>query len=277
MNTWQYRRSYRGPLRAAILDWAGTVIDFGCLAPVATFMRAFEEMGVPISVAEARAPMGKAKWDHIRAIADVPRVAEAWAAAHGKAPADVDVDRLYERFLPLQVASVGEHAALIPGAIEAVGLMRARGMRIGSTSGYPRVVMAEVVRLAAEQGYAADSVVASEDTAVGRPSPLPALKALLDLAVWPVEAVVKIGDTVVDIEEGLNGGMWSVGVVVSGNGVGLSLAEWQALPPDEQAARRAQAAGVLAAAGAHYVIDTIADIAAVLDDIEGRLGRGEKP
>lgn len=277
MNSWQYRRSYRGPLRAAILDWAGTVIDFGCLAPVATFMRAFEEVGVPISVAEARAPMGKAKWDHIRAIADVPRVAEAWAAVHGKAPADADVDRLYERFLPLQVASVGEHAALIPGAIEAIGLMRARGMRIGSTSGYPRVVMAEVVRLAAEQGYAADSVVASEDTAVGRPSPLPALKALLDLAVWPVEAVVKIGDTVVDIEEGLNAGMWSIGVVVSGNGVGVSLAQWQTLPPDEQAARRAQAAGVLAAAGAHYVIDTIADIAEVLDDIEGRLGRCEKP
>ena len=277
MNDWHYRRSYRGPLRAAILDWAGTVIDFGCLAPVATFMRAFEEVGVPISVAEARAPMGKAKWDHIRAIADVTRVAEAWAAVHGRSPTDADVDRLYERFLPLQVASVGEHAALIPGAIEAVGLMRARGMRIGSTSGYPRVVMAEVVRLAAEQGYAADSVVASEDTAVGRPSPLPALKALLDLAVWPVEAVVKIGDTVVDVEEGLNGGMWSVGVVTSGNGVGLTLAEWQGLPSEEQATRRERAAGVLVAAGAHYVIDTIADIEAVLDDIEGRLGRGEKP
>ena len=125
--------------------------------------------------------------------------------------------------------------------------MRARGMTIGSTTGYPRAVMAVVARAAAAQGYVPDCVVCAEDTPKGRPGPFPALKALIDMAVSPVEAVVKIGDTVVDVEEGLNGGMWSIGITVTGNEVGLSLEEWQALPEAEQARLRAAAGGQAAA------------------------------
>jgi phosphonoacetaldehyde hydrolase len=45
-------------IRLVVFDWAGTVIDFGCCAPVAAFRDAFAKLGVPVSVAEARAPMG---------------------------------------------------------------------------------------------------------------------------------------------------------------------------------------------------------------------------
>jgi phosphonoacetaldehyde hydrolase len=272
-----YQRRYSGPLRAAILDWAGTVVDHGCLAPAATFVEAFAASGVAITVAEARAPMGMAKREHIRTIAESPRVAAAWAERHGQAPAAADVDRLYEQFLPLQIATVARHSALIPRALDAVRAMRARGMKIGSSTGYPRAVMAVVEREAAAQGYAPDCVVAAEDTAIGRPSPFPALQALMTLGVYPMESVVKIGDTVVDVEEGLNGGMWSIGVTVTGNEVGLSADEWMALPAAEQARLRERAAARLRAAGAHYVIDGLADALPILDDIEARLRRGEKP
>ena len=275
--TYRYARRYCGRLKAAIVDWAGTVVDYGCHAPVASFIAAFEGAGIAVSVAEARAPMGMAKWQHIRAISEQPRIAAAWRERHGRAVAKDDIDALYERFLPLQTEMVAKHADLIPGALAAIADMRARGMKVGSTSGYPRVVMDVVVAHAREQGLAADCVIAADDTRHGRPSPFPALKALDELGVWPVEAVVKIGDTVVDIEEGLNGGMWSVGVAVSGNEVGLSLAAWQALPQAEQAALRAAARAKLAGTGAHYVIDSIAEIGPVLDDIERRLARGEKP
>jgi phosphonoacetaldehyde hydrolase len=120
-------------------------------------------------------------------------------------------------------------------------------------------------------------VISADDVPLGRPSPFPALRALTELGVYPVEAAVKIGDTVVDIEEGLNGGMWSVGVAISGNEVGLGLAEWQALPAAERDPRRQTATARLARAGAHYVIDSIAEIEPVLDDIDRRLARGEKP
>lgn len=278
MSAFIYRRAYRGRLKAAVLDWAGTVVDFGCMAPAATFIEAFAAYGVPITAAQARAPMGMAKRDHIQAIAAMPAVAEAWAAGHdGAAAGEEDIDDLYARFLPLQVETVERHAELIPGALDAVACMRARGLKIGSTTGYPRAVMDVVVAAAAAQGYTPDSIICAEDTPKGRPGPFPALKALIEMAVSPVEAVVKIGDTVVDIEEGLNGGMWSVGITVTGNEVGLSLADWQALPVADQALLRDAAADKLSRAGAHYVADSLAEIPRIMDDIDARLARGEKP
>jgi phosphonoacetaldehyde hydrolase len=272
-----YQRRYQGPLRAAVLDWAGTVVDYGCRAPAATFIEAFAGYGVPVTVGQARAPMGMAKRAHIQAITRMPEVAEAWQAKYGRGVGEDDIDAIYERFLPLQVAMVEKHADVIPGALEAVGAMRARGLKIGSTTGYPRPVMDVVVRAAAAQGYVPDSIVCAEDTPMGRPGPFPALKALIDMAVYPVEAVVKIGDTVVDIEEGLNGGMWTVGVTVTGNEVGLGLDEWLALDAATQERLREAAAQKLAKAGAHYIVDAVADVLPILDAIEARLARGERP
>lgn len=272
-----YRRIYRGRLRAAVLDWAGTVVDHGCLAPPATFIEAFAGFGVAVSVAQARAPMGMAKRDHIKAIIEDPEVAAAWVARHGAPAAESDVDAIYDRFLPLQVAVVEQHSALIPGALEAVQAMRARGMAIGSTTGYPRAVMAVAARAAEAQGYVPDCVVSADDTPKGRPGPFPALKALIEMAVAPVEAVVKIGDTVVDVEEGLNGGMWSVGITATGNEVGLGVEEWSALPEAERTRLAAAAEEKLLRAGAHYVCASLAEILPLLDDIDARLARGEKP
>lgn len=275
--THTYTRRYTGPLKAVILDWAGTTVDFGCLAPAAAFMEAFRRSGVAITLEQARAPMGMPKWDHIQAITRMPAVAEAWAAAHGKAPADADVDALYERFLPLQIAVVAEHSALIPGAAEAVDAMRARGLKIGSTTGYPRPVMDVVVAEAARQGYAPDAVVCAGETPAGRPGPYMALKCLIDLQVSPVQACVKIGDTVVDVEEGLNAGMWTIALTETGNEVGLPLSDWRALSEERRADLRAAAANRLARAGAHHVVPSLKDALPLLDAIEARLARGETP
>jgi phosphonoacetaldehyde hydrolase len=268
---------YSGPLRAVVLDWAGTTVDFGCMAPVATFMQAFEESGVPITVEEARAPMGTPKWRHIQAIIQADAVRARWQEAHGKTPDDADVDALYERFLPLQVQTVEQNSDLIPGVVETVAALRERGLSIASTTGYPREVMEVVLRVAKDQGYEPDVTICAGDTPTGRPGPFMALQALIKLSISPVQSVVKIGDTAVDIEEGLNGGMWSVGVAVTGNEVGLPLAELNSLPADDKRAVTAKATETLLAAGAHYVVDSLVDIMPVLDSIEERLAAGEKP
>lgn len=98
-----------------------------------------------------------------------------------------------------------------------------------------------------------------------------------DLGVWPPYTVVKVDDTGVGIEEGLNAGTWTVAVAISGNEVGLSLEEWQVLDSIEQDKLRQQATVKMQATGAHYVIDTIADLLPVLTDIENRLKLGERP
>lgn len=264
-------------LTAVVFDWAGTILDFGSCAPMGAFVRLFEKFGVSLTIDEARGPMGVAKWDHIHAIGALPRIAAQWADVHGKPFTDADVDRLYEVFTPMNAAVVADFAGFIPGAVEMVGALRARGLKIGSTTGYNRPIMDILAPIAARGGYAPDNLVCAGDLSAGRPSPLMMYRCFADLGAWPPHTVVKVDDTGVGIEEGSNAGTWTVGVSVSGNAVGLALADWLALSPVEQATRRAEAVGKLKAAGAHYVIDSVADLLPVLDDIADRLARGERP
>ncbi len=264
-------------LKAAIFDWAGTVIDFGSRAPMGAFVEAFHRFGVGISVAEARRPMGLPKRAHVAALMADPAIAARWTEAQGAAPGEPEIDALYDVFVPLNTEVVDQFCALIPGAVEMANAVRARGMKLGSTTGYVRPIMARVLPLAAAQGYAPDNLVCAGDLADGRPTPLMMYRCFADLGVFPPAAVVKIDDTEPGIAEGLAAGTWTVGVSISGNCVGLSLEEWEATPADEQAALRAKAEAQLLGAGAHFVIDSIADLMPVLDEIEARMARGETP
>ncbi|MBU0745275.1 MAG: phosphonoacetaldehyde hydrolase [Gammaproteobacteria bacterium] len=264
-------------LTAVVFDWAGTVLDFGSCAPMGAFVRLFEKYGITLTIDEARGPMGMAKWDHIKALGTLPGVGAQWQARYGKPFVDADVDALYEVFTPMNAAVVADFADFIPGAIDVVNSLRARGLKIGSTTGYNRPIMDIVTPIAAAGGYVPDNLVCAGDLASGRPSPLMMYRCFADLGVWPPSTVVKVDDTGVGIEEGLNAGTWTVGLSVSGNAVGLSLAEWTALDIEQQGQLRNAATEKLRTSGAHYVIDSVADLLPVLADIEGRLHKGELP
>jgi phosphonoacetaldehyde hydrolase len=272
-----YARAYRGPVQAVLLDWAGTTMDFGCIAPAVVFALVFERRGVPITMDEARAPMGAHKRVHIQKITQLDAVRARWHEVHGRPPADDDVDAMFEDFVPLQLECLSQYSELIPGTLEAVAALRQRGIRIGSTTGYTTEMTAINLRDAERQGYRPDSTVSASEMPAGRPYPFMCLQNAINLQVDCVAACIKVDDTIPGVEEGLNAGMWSVGLAVSGNEVGLSLADWQALPADEQKVKRERAYRRMLQSGAHYVVDTIADLLPCVDDIEARLGRGERP
>jgi phosphonoacetaldehyde hydrolase len=184
---------------------------------------------------------------------------------------------MFADFVPLQLACLSEYSALIPGALEAVESMRARGMKIGSTTGYLRDMMEINLRDAKRQGYEPDSTVCASDVPAGRPYPFMCLQNVINLQVSPVAACVKVDDTAPGVEEGLNAGMWTVGLAMSGNEIGLPLKEVEALDPEERDRRRQRAYTRLHQAGAHYVVDSLAEVMPCLDDIETRIARGERP
>lgn len=264
-------------LTAVVFDWAGTILDFGSCAPMGAFVRLFEKYGITISIEEARGPMGMAKWDHINTLGNLPSVQQQWQARYGRAFSRADVDELYEVFTPMNAAVVADFADFIPGAVETVDALRAQGLKIGSTTGYNRPIMDIVTPIAAQGGYVPDNLVCAGDLAAGRPTPLMMYRCFADLGVWPPSTVVKVDDTGVGIEEGLHAGTWAVGLAVSGNAMGLTLGEWNALSPEAQAQRSAAASQKLWDAGAHYVIDTVADLLPVITEIEQRMQRGEMP
>ena len=275
--SFHYQRSYRGPIEAAILDWAGTTMDFGCMAPAVVFVEVYKRKQVPISMEEARAPMGAHKRVHIQKISQQDSVRQRWQETHGRLPDESDVDAMFADFVPLQLECLSTYSKLIPGTLETVARLRERGIKIGSTTGYLTEMMAINQRDAERQGYVPDSTVCAADVPAGRPYPYMCLQNAINLQITTMEACVKIDDTVPGVEEGLNAGMWTIGLAISGNEVGLMLDEWNALPSEEQERKSARAYTRMRQCGAHYVVDSIADMMPCIDDIQARIHRGERP
>jgi phosphonoacetaldehyde hydrolase len=264
-------------VKAVILDWAGTVVDHGSRAPMGAFVDAFAEFGVAITIADARGPMGMAKRDHIRLVGQSPAVAEAWRARHGHDFNEADIDAIFDVFEPLNVAAIRAHADFIPGALDALAALRARGIRIGTTTGYTRPIMEELTPIAAAGGYTPEIVVCAGDLPAGRPSPLMMWYAMARMGIWPAHTVVKVDDTPPGIGEGQAAGTWTVGLALTGNIAGLSAEELAALPEGERDALRGRATAELNAAGADIVIDSIAELPDAVARIEAMLAAGRRP
>lgn len=254
----------KGAFDLVIFDWAGTMVDFGCCAPIAAYLQAFARRGVVLAEAAARADMGMAKADHVRALLSRQDVEAAWRAAQGRGPTEADVEALMADLGPLMRDAAAMASELIPGAAEAVRALRARGLKIASSTGYTREMMGPVLARAAEQGYAPDHLVCAGETPLGRPSPLMIYKACAELGVWPLSRVAKVDDAEAGIAEGRAAGCFTVGVAASGNLVGLPLTAFQGLDASDREARLAAARAALTAAGADAVIDTVADLPALL-------------
>lgn len=264
-------------IRLVIFDWAGTIVDHGSIAPIAALMAAFDELGLELDEAEARKPMGLNKRDHIAALLNSPTTQDQWTKAFGKPPTADDGDAIYERFLPLQMTAATSRTALIPGVVDCGRELRARGIKIGTTTGYPREIGAPVAQSARDQGFDPDQCVFPDDVQAGRPAPWMILRNMELAQVSSPAEVVKVGDTVPDIEEGRNADCWSIGVTETGSEIGLGVDEWDALPPPEKTWRVEAVAAKLLTAGAHAVIPSVAYLPQLIDDLNQRLGRGEQP
>lgn len=265
------RPQYQGKLQAVILDWAGTTVDFGSLAPVRTLQRVFAQASVPLTDSETRQAMGLPKKEHIRQILSVERVREEWTRVHGNLPDEAEVEQLYGDFLPLQFSCLLEYSVVIPGVVETMERLRRRGLRIGTTTGYTREMLDLLVEASRKAGYIPDCNLAPSDVGTGRPQPFMIYENAVRLQVYPLAAIVKIGDTPADIEEGLNAGAWSIGVAATGNMMGLSRKDFEALAGPQREERLVVARAALRNAGAHYVVDSLPEVHSALDDIDTRL------
>ena len=260
-----YTMNDDGRIRAVLLDWAGTAIDHGSRAPARVFVEVFAAVGIELTESEARGPMGLAKRDHVAAILALPRVHELWSRIHKRHPSPEDVDDIYRRFLPLQKAVLADHCEPIPGVVEAVDFCRHHGIAIGSTTGYTRELMDVVIPAAARAGFAPDVVICSDEISAGRPAPWANFRAAERLRIYPPAAIVVIDDTAPGVAAGRNAGMPTLGVTLTGNGLGLSAEALTRLGADEQAQRAAAVGSMLLAAGADGCLGGVADLPAWLE------------
>jgi len=278
----QYRMThqYIGPLKACLLDWSGTVADKYVLAPVVVFVEIFKKYKVPISMTEARAPMGLRKDLHIKAITQIPEVRKRWHDAHGRFPNQTDVDSMFKDAVPMQLEVLPTYSELLPGAASAVQTLRNKfNLKIGSTTGFTRSMVDVILKEAIKQGYHPDVTVAGDDVTNGtRPKPHMIYRNLDLLDIDCIQSVVKVDDTVSGITEAHNAGCWSVGVARYSNYMNIDSFEHEKLlDKSEINERLSNSRDILVKGGAHYVIDSIADLPNVIEDINQRLLRGERP
>jgi len=268
---------YCGKLKAVIFDWAGTTVDFGCFGPTGVFIEVFKEKGIEVTDKEVRGPMGMHKRDHIRALTKYPRIAQEWKNRYGRESNESDIEEMFNDFIPLQISVIDKYSTIIPELPAALKTIRSMNMKIGSTTGYNNEMMEILKASAARQGYIADSVVCATDVSAGRPAPWMAFKSAENLGIYPMQAIVKIGDTISDIKEGINAGMWSVGVIMSSNEMGLSQEEIMNIETSELEKRRKTVRNSFLNAGADFVIDTLDEMEELIDRINAELSCGEKP
>jgi phosphonoacetaldehyde hydrolase len=274
-----FERSYRGGVKALVLDWSGTTADAYVIAPAVVFVEVFKNQGVKISMKEARGPMGLRKDLHIKALTEDPEIREKWKAVHGKDPDQSDVDRMFADFVPAQLACLPKYCTLLPGVAEITQRLQGQGIKIGSSTGFIRSMVDVLEKAAREQGYVPDASVAGDEVEQGaRPKPFMVYRNLDLMDAWPIQSVVKVDDTVGGVGEGLNAGCWAVGVARYSNYMNINtLEEADGLPADEIQRRLRDTRNILEQAGAHYVIDSLEEIEAVIADVNQRLARGEKP
>lgn len=260
-----------------VFDISGTVMDFGSQAPVEAFVGLFAQHGVAVTPADARAPMGLHKRDHLRAMLSNPYVQDRWLQIHGAPPGDSTIEELYREFPELQKAAIDRHLDLLPGVAETCAALRTRGIRIGSTTGFESGMMDTLRAAAASQGYQPDCWATPDQCGGGRPAPWMMYEISRQLNVYPLSTFVKVGDTPADIAEARNAGGWAVAVTKTGNEIGLSLDELNHLSEDEQAARLRDAREKFIALGAHYTVEGVSDLLPVVDEISSRITKGERP
>ncbi|MBS14911.1 MAG: phosphonoacetaldehyde hydrolase [Gemmatimonadetes bacterium] len=276
---YMYSRSYRGRIKGVVLDWSGTTADAYVIAPAVVFVEVFKNKGVDISMTEARGPMGLRKDLHIRKLTEDPDIRERWKGVHGTYPTDADVDTMFENFVPLQIECLREYTTLLPGVADVCKRIQQSGIKIGISTGFVRSMVDVLEADAKKQGFVPDASVAGDEVENGaRPKPFMVYRNLDLMDIHPIQAVIKVDDTVSGVGEALEAGCWGVGVARYSNYMDInSMEEAESLPEEEIERRVEKTREILRQTGAHYVIDSITDLEPVIEDINTRLARGESP
>jgi len=245
------------------------------------FIETFKQEGVPITVQEARGPMGTHKKVHMRKILETESVRQRWRDKFGRDPNDEDVERMFARAVPMQLEILPNYSQMISGAVDTIRILQKdMGLKIGSSTGFTTPMVNIVKEYAAKAGYHPDAIVAADEVPQARPFPFMVWLNAIRLDVSPISAIVKVDDTADGVVEGITAGAWSVGLARTGNYMGMTedeLDKLEANEPERYGRLIKHAYDQLSNAGAHYVIDDITALPRVIDDINRRLAEGQKP
>ena len=156
--------------------------------------------------------------------------------------------------------------------------LRSQGLKIGSTTGYTQIMMDVVVPNALKKGYGPDFYITPDGTnSLGRPYPYMIYRNMEALKLSAAWKVVKVGDTASDIKEGVNAGVWSVGVIIGSSEMGLSLDEFNALSESDKEGIISKTEESFLNNGADFTIKSMSELPQLIEKINGLIAEGKRP
>lgn len=258
-------------IEAVILDWSGTIIDYGCMATEEIYRDIFKEFGIELTTREIRNKMGIEKVDHIRAILESDRISKLWFENTGMEPNEGDVRELNRHFEAQIFDKLAKYCQPKEYVKQTLITLRESGIRIGSTTSYSTEVMDFLTKLVSQKGVNIDCWINAEQVkGQGRPHPYMIFKNMEKMGVSSVHNVIKVGDTVNDIKEGYNAGVVTVGVIDGSSEIGLSQSEFDSLNEQDKKEARKNVADKFKKAGADYVMNDFRTLPYIVSQIENK-------
>lgn len=256
-------------IEAVIFDWAGTTVDYGCFAPVQAFKNAFNAYGLKPTNDQIREPMGKLKIDHIKTMLEMSSINQEFIKKYNREFNDIDVNNIYELFEKSLMSQIVNHTKIKPYVLETVTKLKELGIKIGSTTGYTDMMMEPVLSSAKRQGYEPDCWYSPDSTNnIGRPYPYMIFKNMETLNISSVRNVIKVGDTISDIQEGVNAGVTVVGIIEGSSLLGLNEKEFKSLNEHERIRVVERVKEAYLMAGADFVINNLSELIEIIKEVE---------
>jgi phosphonoacetaldehyde hydrolase len=267
---------YKGKIKGIIFDTVGVLVDCGCLHHNKAIANIFKMRNIELKESLIRNFNGLTLKDQLKKIVTDRRVLNDWKKIYGNKPNDEDLAMLLQDLINRIAASIPEKDYIIDSYKKKFNKLNNKGYKIALTCEYPPALASLIFDKLQKDGFKFSQSITINDTMVGAPFPWMCYMSAIKLNVFPLNAIIRVGDSPYNIEEGINANMWTAGVVNTGNLIGLSKDEMRRKGVDKLHKKVKSAYKKFKKKGAHYVIDSINDISWVIDDINSNLLKTKK-
>jgi phosphonatase-like hydrolase len=185
-------------IKLIVFDMAGTVVDENNVV-YKTLQKAINEGGIPVTLDQVLAEgAGKEK---SKAIHDIVNLYSPGQSAE-------KIETMYQNFV-LMLEKVYDHLDITPieGAEELFKELKSKEIYTVLNTGYTHKTAQQLLsKLKWSKGVTFDEIVTASDVAGTRPAPDMIFHAMKLTGISDATEVLKIGDSIIDIEEGKNAG-----------------------------------------------------------------------
>ena len=185
-------------IRLAVFDMAGTTVDDrvdGLPLVLKSYDDALRSHGVEVPMEVLNAQRGRDKWTVIKELG-------------GEKAEDI-----YDEFLGILRENTGR-VKEVSGTSDTFRYLRENGVYVVASTGFPAEIAEAIVEhLGWKRDGLIDGWVCSEQVGASRPDPAMIIYSMKKYGVSEKRAVLKIDDTMKGIEEGLNAGAYTIGVL----------------------------------------------------------------